>query len=79
MEFEEVLTGFEFTRADGEKDEKVFVPLDKILYVTETYDRDLITNEKTKPHRARVHLLNGYSMLVEQDYKGILNKWLGEE
>ena len=76
MEFEEVLIGFEFTRADGEKDEKVFVPLDKILYVTEMHYRDLITNKKTKPSGAKIHLLNGHSMLVEENYSDIINKWL---
>ena len=71
-----MLIGFEFTRVDGVEDRKVFIPLDKILYVTETHDRDLITNKKTKPSRAKIHLLNGYSVLVEENYSDIINKWL---
>lgn len=72
-----MLIGFEFIRVDGEEI-KTFVPLDKILYVEELYERDLITGKRTGEPRpgARIHLVTKESMLVEQDYSDILDKWL---
>ena len=72
----DMLLGFEFTRTDREKGEKVFVPLDKIVSVTKTYKRDLITNKKLKPQGALVQLTNRTDMLVKENYEDILEKWL---
>lgn len=73
-----MLIGFEFTRVDYREKVKVFVPLDKILYVEELYERDLITGERTEEVRegARVHLVTKENMLVEEDYQNILERWM---
>lgn len=75
------LIGFEFTRLEGMGGykSKMFVPLDKIIYVEELYEHDIITGKrtgKTQPG-ARIHLVgHRAAILIREDYTDILDKWL---
>ena len=73
-----MLIGFEFTVVEHSDERKVFVPLDKIAYIEQLYEKEPITNAvKGIGEGCMVHLSGRrHSFVVKEDYTDILEKWL---
>ncbi len=73
-----MLIGFEFTVVEHSDERKVFVPLDKIAYIEQLYEKEPITNAvKGIGKGCMVHLSGRrYSFAVKEDYSDVLEKWL---
>jgi hypothetical protein len=70
-----MLIGFQLTKSIGDK---VFIPIDKILYLTRTTAHDLISQKHTGHKGTLVHLVDGSHMYVEEDYEDMIEMWLDD-